>query len=132
MALKLLFFCCKITKIAQCLGAPPPNPCPQSLHFYIFSDYARSATRLSCISFLARGLNQTSFVQRKNKLLVQPSYVVASIPQNPGCVSSSIHCSCRKVFQSIMGRKGSKLHKKRCGPFNFSRHECRIFKIAHT
>ena len=31
-----------------------------------------------------------------------------------------------------MGRRRNKLYKKRCRPYIFSRHECRIFKIAHT
>ena len=61
IALNLLFFYCKITKIAQRLGAPLPDPRPQSLHFYILSDYARSVTRLSCISFFSTGLNSHKF-----------------------------------------------------------------------
>ena len=66
MALNLLFFCCKITKIAQRLRASPPDPRPQSLHFYIFSDYARSVTRLSCISFFGTGPKSDKFCAKKN------------------------------------------------------------------
>ena len=66
MALQLLFFCCKLTKIAQQLGASPPYRCPRSLYFYIFSDYARSVTRLSCISFFSTKPNSDKFCA-KNK-----------------------------------------------------------------
>ena len=65
-ALKLLSFSCKITKIAQRPGAPPQDPRPQSLHFYIFSDYVRSVTRLSCTSFFSTGPKSDKFCAKKN------------------------------------------------------------------
>ena len=65
-ALKLLSFCCKITKIAQRLGAKPPDLRPQSLQFYIFSDYAGSVTRLSRTSFFATGPKSDKFCANKN------------------------------------------------------------------
>ena len=122
MALKLLFFCFKITNIAQGLGAPPPDPRSQSLYLYIFSDYARPVTRLNCTSFFSTGPKSGKFCAKK-KLLVQPC------GQNSGCVSSSIHC-CRKVFQAIMGRRGNKLHKKRSGLIVFLDMNAELFKLS--
>ena len=72
MALKLLFFCCKITKIDQRLGAPPPDPRPQLLHFYMFSDYAPSVTRLSCISFFSMRPKSDKFWAKKSNFWLNP------------------------------------------------------------
>ena len=68
MVLKLLFFLLQNHKNCPAVGGSAvPDPDPQSPPFYIFSDYARSVTRLSCISFFSTGHKSDKFCAKKNK-----------------------------------------------------------------
>ena len=60
MPLKSLFLCCKITNIAQWLGAPPPGP-------------GLWHARVASVC-LAQGRNYTIFVQKKTTTFVSPLF----------------------------------------------------------
>ena len=123
MALKLLFFCCKITKLAQRLGASPPDPRPQLLvcAYLVIMPHLWHAW-VASVS-LARGLNQTSFVQNK-KLLVLPSL------QNSGCVTRGIHsCSVDRFFRQLWAADETSYIRNVAGPIFFLDMNAQFLKL---
>ena len=125
MALKLLFFCCKITKIDQRLGAPPPDPRPQLLHFYMFSDYAPSVTRLSCISFFSTVPKSDKFWAKKSNFWLNPlSKILVA------CLVA--FTAVNRFFRQLWTAEETSYVRNAAGLYIFSRHKCRIFKITHT